>query len=72
MVSSQRLVHFVQALGYLKIGFSKHKNVCIWVLVYNVFPGEPDPHPFLEKSCLDTLNTVGGKINFLILLKGTW
>jgi len=29
MVSSQRLVHFVQALGYLKIGFSKHKNVCI-------------------------------------------
>jgi len=28
--------------------------------------------PFPEKSCLDTLNIVGGKSNFLILLKGKW
>jgi len=32
-------------------------------------PGEPSPHPF-QKPCLDTLNIVAVKINFLILLKG--
>jgi len=36
----------------------------------NVFHGERAPNTFPEKSCLDTTNIVGGKINFLILLKG--